>query len=486
MLWLALHFPQLPLELFAAGNADPQQALVIIEENRVYMRNTAARASGIECGSTLATAHTICKELKFAQRDRHDEHQRLQTLADTLYRFSAHVSVQRPDTVLLEIEGSLKLFGGAQTLREAAVEVCLCLGHDAVARTARTPWAAIALARSGEKHLADVPLSNAGLELAGVEVNVIERFANMGIYTLEPLLSLPNKALGRRFGKPLLDYLLKLTGQLADPRETSQPRPQFERSLHLLKPITDKQDLHQHALSPMARLADELKHWLITHQLGCERLKWHFKSHNQETASVTVRFAKGKQLADDILRVSRLQLESATLPEEVLSLSLTAERLLPWTAASSTLFRTHAVPAEAQEMSEIIDELNARLGEGTCYGIESQAQHTPESAWLAVQAHRLAQRLDTPAAAHTSSVQDVGEPAFPARLSKRPLWLFDPPRRIERNELHLLQGPERIQSRWWHKPTTCRDYYIAQHRNGVECWAYVDDQADWYLHGYFG
>ena len=31
-----------------------------------------------------------------------------------------------------------------------------------------------------------------------------------------------------------------------------------------------------------------------------------------------------------------------------------------------------------------------------------------------------------------------------------------------------------------------RDYYIAQHRLGAECWAFVDVDAQWYLHGYFG
>ncbi len=492
MLWLALHFPQLPLELLAAGNADPQQALVIVEDNRIYMRNIAARARGIECGSTLATAHSICTDLKFAQRDTHAERRRLRTLADTLYRFSAAVSIQAPDTVLLEIDGSLKLFHGAQALSDAAVEVCQCLGHNAVARTGRTTWAAIALARSGEKHLADVPLSAAGLELADIHPNVVERFANMGIYTLGPLLDLPNKALGKRLGRPLLEYLMMLTGERADPREATTPAPAFERSLHLLQPISDKQDLHAHAMSPMAKLTGELQQWLITHQLGCERLLWRMGSHNQTHAEVPVRFARGKQQAADILRVSQLKLESAALPEEVLTVTLHAQRLTPWTAVSQALFQHHAAVTQETPAAEIIDELNARLGEGTCYGIQSRTQHTPESAWFAVQAHRLANLPSSHPEQHLSSVREVGEPfdepaaSLLTQHSKRPLWLFDPPRQIQRNELELIQGPERIQSQWWQTPATCRDYYIALHRSGAECWAYVDEQTNWYLHGYFG
>ena len=125
-------------------------------------------------------------------------------------------------------------------------------------------------------------------------------------------------------------------------------------------------------------------------------------------------------------------------------------------------------------MSEIIDEFNARLGDGSCRGIQTLTQHKPESAWRTLPAHRLAKQTYAEA------------PDFLQQLTKRPLWLFDPPRRVRRDELELLQGPERIQAHWWTPETTCRDYYIAQHRLGAECWAFVDIDAEWYLHGYFG
>jgi protein ImuB len=35
-------------------------------------------------------------------------------------------------------------------------------------------------------------------------------------------------------------------------------------------------------------------------------------------------------------------------------------------------------------------------------------------------------------------------------------------------------------------PGAWRDYYVARHENGAECWVFQDAATRWYLHGYFG
>ena len=49
MLWLALYFPQLPLEAFTASSyiAGDQRAQVVLEQNRVHLANSAAMSAGI-------------------------------------------------------------------------------------------------------------------------------------------------------------------------------------------------------------------------------------------------------------------------------------------------------------------------------------------------------------------------------------------------------------------------------------------------------
>jgi len=513
MLWLALHFAQLPLEVFAQ---DTTQACVVLDNNRVLQRNETARSHGLEVGTTLATAHSIYPALIHQHRDIELEAQRLRALADQLYRFSNHVCVQAPDCIVLEIGASLKLFGCHNTLQQAANDLCAELGHNASTRVARTPWAAIALARSNQPQLADVTLEHAGLELAGVAPNTIERFANMGIYTLGPVLDLPSKSLGRRFGLPLLHYLEQLTGTRADPRTPIVPRARFDEQRHLLQAISDKHTLHDQPYSPMQRLCQELQHWLIAHQLGCEQLQWQFKSHNGVAQTLPVRFATAKQRHIDFLRVSELALEAAELPSEVLSVRLEARRVRPWQAQNRGLFAFSGggsggdiAHPDNVDPNQVIDEINARLGEHTCCRIEAVEQHTPEHAWQTASTNSLTRTTQHTASSRHRPKSSALKPSVTKQSTpqqslqqgpQRPLWLFDPPRRIARSELTLLQGPERMQTQWWqpNQPTTARDYYIAQHREGPQCWVFVDTSTqltptnpdhsphDWYLHGYFG
>ena len=66
MLWLAIAFPRLPIEVFAEQipafrnlDASMTQPVVVLEDNRVSFCNAAADAAGIVPGASLATAHTI-------------------------------------------------------------------------------------------------------------------------------------------------------------------------------------------------------------------------------------------------------------------------------------------------------------------------------------------------------------------------------------------------------------------------------------------
>ena len=127
-------------------------------------------------------------------------------------------------------------------------------------------------------------------------------------------------------------------------------------------------------------------------------------------------------------------------------------------------------------MGDLIDEFNARLGDQCCQNIQALPQHIPELTWRK-------QSVEIPTKNKASAYV---EPRYAKQLSMRPLWLFNPPREIQKDELEFLQGPERIQSHWFNGSEICRDYFIAQHQLGAQCWVFVDQKSRWYLHGYFG
>ena len=471
MLWLALQFPGLGLEIRETDQTGERPA-VLLENNRVVLCNPAALAAGIAPGCSLATAHSIVPTLQHFQRDTSREQARLEFLAETLYRFSAQVSLEPPDGLVLEVGGSLELFGDAAQLALQARQLCAELGHTARWQLASTPGAALVMARAGVQRLEEVPLVSARIPAAGKNV---ERLANMGLHTLAPLLQLPEQELGQRFGPELVDYLGRLTGRTPDPKQFIELSPRFDQPLHLLEPVQDKDGL----LFPMQRLLNELSHWLVTRQLGAEQLIWSFSTHTEaERVVLPIRFARAQQSKNAFLNIIRLRLEQVELPSDILNIRLEAARLVPWLGGSRMLFQSGSMDGgmsalTESDSSELIDQLHARLGESACSGLSVEDQHAPESAWLRSRASVRSARRANPAAGQ----------AQPQR--SRPLWLFDPPRLTDRARLTLLRGPERIQTAWWQQ-TIWRDYYVALLETGATCWAFVDARDQWYLHGYFG
>ena len=462
--------------------ADLPAGRILLEDGRISLMDRAAADLGIVLGSTLATAFSIAADIEYHHRRTDLEATALQRLAEYLYQFSSLVSIQAPDCLLLEIAGSERLFG-QQSLIEAAVDLCQTLGFDCTARWASAPKAAIILARSRGEDLNQVMLYQAGLEHFSVADKDIERLSNMGVHSLGALLQLPRSALGQRFGQHLITLLDQLTGARSDPQKTIQPKPYFREALHLLQPITNKTTLLE---GPMQRLTEQLQHWLVGQQLGCEKLQWQFTSQGETPCTVEVKFARGHQQQADFIAVSSLRLDHLDLPREILSITLQTMRLRPWQGKAHDLFRgnsQHTAQSESDDsIEDLIDQLSARYGSDICQGIRTHEQHRPEQAGqiLAIsQALNLRRRNRT----HKTSTASVhGTLLMPDSTLEagpekpRPLWLFTQPQPIPAHRLEIISGPERIETDWW-QASIQRDYYIARHASGALCWVFTEATA---------
>jgi protein ImuB len=483
MLWFCVELPALGLEVCARRMLHEDRPAVLIEDNRVVARNAAALDSGVAIGSSLATAHSLCHHLEYFSRDITAERERLRFLADAAYRFSSSVSIHEPSAFLLEISGSLRLFGGLYSLKRGLIGLLGELGHRSTIGIAHTPLSALALARAQEN--CELPrwpearevktqslksLRRISLRHTECDTATVERFSNMGIDTLGQVFALPTTELGRRFGPRLLDYLDRLTGQRPDPRILITPTASFSSELTFLQSVSNKEAL----AFPMQRLAHDLSNWLIGRQLGAIRIAWRFAPFNSNATAMEVEFAQPQQNKHALLSISRLKLDVLDLPDEVLSLRLASVRLAPWQAKSSSLFARTELTSHSP--TELIDQFRARLGDGVCSGISTNDDHNPELGWKST-----VPRLQT------SNARTKG-PTVAGTLS-RPLWLFDKPKPVLRRNLTLLRGPERIDVGWWTTPNVYepahRDYFVARHADGSQCWTFIDRQGEWFVHGYF-
>ncbi len=488
MRWLALHLPMLGLEIFSA---DSPGAQVLIDKGRVVLLNTAATDAGIVAGSSLATAYSIAPSLRHFEQDSLREQQRLAFVAETSTRFSNRVTVQAPGSIVLETGASLRLFQCETRLIRSARELCDELGHQVHTGSGATPLAALAHARHRASRrlgkaaafpdmASDIAPDLAAIPLSCCELTPAQReqFDSMGIDRLGQLLALPHDELGIRFGSELLDYLQRLTGQKDDPRNYVTPKDRFLGSLNLLEPVTSKQAL----AFPMRRLLADLQHWLVSRQLAAETLTWHFANRTHAGHRCTIRLARPQQNARNLLGLSQLKLDDVELPEDILDIELAVAQPVPLKAASNDFFLSHA--HTAADPSELLDQLRARLGESACCGITPHNRHAPEQAWRATRARLNARQT---------------QPVMPPSRN-RPMWLLPAPCPVERNQFQLLRGPERLGSHWWQNPAPegsaeclanapcshARDYYVAMHQRGAQCWIFQNHEQRWFLHGYFG
>ena len=164
------------------------------------------------------------------------------------------------------------------------------------------------------------------------------------------------------------------------------------------------------------------------------------------------------------------EIDDTDVPDEVMSIGIEATDVTAWSTTALDLFDGALTCSQLKPM-ELIDRLQARLGSEALQGLMLVDDHRPEFAWTPLE----------PGSKQPSVAFEHD--------ARRPLWLFEPPCPVEIEQFQLLSGPERIESGWW-EDTVARDYFIAVHENGAQCWLYAsrdrhEDNGRWFLHGYF-
>jgi protein ImuB len=485
MIWLALRFPHLALDLFTRGQGGrkipialsdiPVALSDVIERRELIIDCTpAANAAGVRPGMPVTAALGLLGNLLVAGRDREAERQALQRLAAWCYQYSSQVCIPGDRAgLLIEAGASGRLFGRPEDLGRRLAQELGRLGYHAATGSAPTPEAAWLAAREGlhigaageiRRQLGPLPLQHLHLEPA--QVAAMER---MGFRQLRDLLRLPRKALTRRFGPAVSDYLDRLLGVRADPRALYQPPETFSSRLDLPAEIGTSQAL----LFPLKRLLEELCGVLRGGDTAVQAVQitlGHEDPHaEQGDTLVDLGLQSPTQDAARLLTVLRQRLERLRLPGPVRAIRLDAPRLLKFAAGQHTLFRD-TPPEQQQEQQQDIEQLaerlQARLGRDAVSGLTGVEDHRPEYSWR---------------------TRALDEPPRCAALAHRPAWLLPEPRRCAIENYQILAGPERIESGWWDGRDCRRDYFVVRDAHGSTLWAFHEykPHPGWYLHGIF-
>ncbi len=486
-LWIYLHFPLLPLEMLCT-EADPGPVVLLDERRaRLWLCNSQAEDKGLRPGMATATACSLCPQLTILPRQLQRETEQLEALAIQAGRFSAHISLQPNDGLLLEVASMLDYFGGFSLLCQQLNGELERLGFSCHIASGHTPLSARLLARSGgfiadskARHLQQ--LQQLPVEALELDNRTTERLTGMGLFRLQQLLTLPRDELASRLGPQLLVIIDRLTGHQPDPPHYFTPPQNFCRRLELLHEIESSQAL----LFPLRRLLAELEGFLQSRQLQAITLELNLTGRQplhttaeQHPLCIRLTHSQGEHRSEAWLELWRLRLERLELQQPVIALQLAASRFRNRGDGAQDLF----APQQLQESPELLlSRLQTRLGADCIHHLSLKADHRPEQSWQRLQPE---QRMLQPTASEQRQLLRE------ARRRIRPGWLLERPRKLPADQIRqqlirLLRGPERIVTGWWDDQPVRRDYYTARWPDGRLGWLYRDDRGHWYLHGWFG
>ncbi len=489
MLWCALVLPDLALQVFTRGRSDtgPLAILGPRPQLRVLAANPAAMACGVAAGISRASALALAPQLNLRERAPALEDAALTEIATWAGRFTSTVSIDPPDTLLLEIRASLRLFGGLAPLCATIDQGLGELGFTGQLAVAPTPLAARWLARctpgsliDSEAELADsldpLPIAVLGDGCDGVTADNLNLLAGIGIHRLAEVRRLPRSGLARRHARAVTTQLDRAYAIVPDPRPWFVPPERYAARLPLPAP-TDQVDT---LLFGVRRLLAGLSGWLDARQAGLERftlvLEYEHHRPGHESREDALEIVLGA-LSRDMARCQLLAREHLTrspLPAPVDTLRLEADGPRLLIPPRTDLF--DGDDGRQGDPGLLLATLRARLGHDAVRCLATHPDHRPERAW----------RWTEPLAADRSAPPDP----YSLPSSPRPLWLLPTPRPMARPPAEsLLAGPERIEAGWWDGPgaEVQRDYFVARGHDDCLVWIFQErlPPHGWFVHGYF-
>jgi len=467
-LWLGLYCPQLPL--LAAWQCDPElpglHAVHGYHRGRhvILQASAPARQAGVASGQPLSTALAVVPALHSRPRQSRAERSLLDQLALGAWRASSRVVQAPPDSVLLEIGGSRRLYGGLRSLVETLCAQLECAGLPVQTGSAPVPATARLFARHGLRAASPgamrEKLYRLPLKTLALDERQAHALAGCGLKHVADLLRLPKPERARRFGPALNRHLARLEGRAPTPLTAWQPPEEFRLRLELPAASSDRSAL----LFVLRRALARLAHWLDVRDRALTRLQVALKREDGG-GSVALQVGLSRPGMDEkrLLELLALKLENLDLPGPVEAVELQAESTGEHRPPQADLWngnnRGDAWPA-------LLDRLKARLGEDGLAGLAIRPDHRPEKAWRWVEPGTLVRCEDERA---------------------RPTWLLPEPQSCRRENLHLEEGPERIEAGWWDGEECRRDYFIARDRHGRRLWVFREHRPreGWFVQGLF-
>lgn len=414
----------------------------------------------------------------------------LEQLASQATKVSSSVSFH-PLSLVLEIRSSLTYFGGIDVvhnkLKPLVAERLSAwqLADNFLYAASPTATGSLLLARAGHNALV-YQKDNLRSALGHLPADVLEldreqrrRLHNMGVRYLRDIWRLPVDGLRKRFGSAFINQLNRAVGKMPEPLRYYQTPPAFSscydlpyeiENLGLLLPVVDE---------IIAQLGDFLRR----RDLSTSQLVLSLVHEQQSNTEVNLGLRQPSRSREHLMLLLETHLNKLTIPAPVIALKIEVKKFDAFMGYSSELL-SEGKPAshhyQDNNFNQFMEQLHARLGEHRVKSIGSVAEHCPEYASAQLDYEEQPTAITNPKKVTTNP---------------RPFWLLSTPQQLaihkgrlyHQGSIVILNGPERIETRWWSGTDIRRDYYVAMEENGSRLWIYREKTGErhWYLHGIF-
>lgn len=488
-LWLCIYLPALPLQ--ALSDSNQAQAGAVFEDQegmrRILLADKKAGAAGIRPGLAVNAALALLPTLCLVERSLQRERQALETLAAWAEQFTSFVCIEAPNVLLLEIAGSLRLFGGLSSLKQQIAAGLDERGFGALLSIAPTPLSSTWLAKAGRKASilarADLAgaLSKLPIRCLGWPDSINEHLSGMGIICVGDCLRLPREGFARRFGAGRLLELDRALGRLPDPRQSHRASERFCSEYEL----SEEESASDLLLNVCRELLIELERFLLTRQLSVQRVLFSFFHLREPATHLTLGCMQAGRSVSHWFELLKIKFDQLKLPAPVIAIRLRGGRSQSLTARTCELPFNDTGERQSEPIAHLVERISARIGDESVHGVTTIAEHRPQYAWMPA---------DLAQVPHCAAVP--GYWFEECRVLRRPLWMLPEPTPLPVEQgapvyqgiLKLLDRPERLETGWWDDDGIAKDYYVAVNPAGIHVWVYQDRKSPgaWYLHGIFG
>ena len=401
---------------------------------------------------------------------------------------------QLPAAVLMEVEPSLRLFGGEERLQALVEAGAAELGVRAMA-WAPTSLAALACARMGIRDGFSGPLNKVLDPLPFECLDAVNAhgptLARLGCKSLADVRKLPRGGISRRFDAQLLLAMDQAYGL----RPEGYPWVTLPETFAARLELPGRVDNAMGLMFGARRLLIQMGGWLASKQCGVTAFTLHW-GHDVMRArdagdggEMTVRTAQATHNVDHLCRLLSENLAKVTLLAPAGDLLLTAVEVTPLLEQSLSLIPDSRVTGESIDL--VLERIAARLGKHRVLRpvLTEDIRMEWTNRWQAMDAKRPVRK-----------VRQVPGPQ-PTWILKRPLKLdVKGEYPLYQGPLQLLLGPQRVEGGWWHRAVdaegqarnlnVARDYWVARSPHAGVLWIFQQrlakaEAASWFLHGIF-